>query len=495
MSDIGFVYLVGAGPGDPGLATCRAVECIRAADCLVYDRLASERLLAHARPDAERVYVGKEAGRHAMRQEEINALLVDRGLAGKRVCRLKGGDPYVFGRGGEEAEALRQAGVPFTVVPGVTSAVAVPAYAGIPVTHRGVATSFAVVTGHEDPTKPESSIRWEHLATAVDTLVFLMGVENLPHIVANLCAHGRPESTPVAVIRWGTTPRQQTVVGTLADIVTRVQESGLRPPAVTVVGEVVRLREHLRWFDSQPLFGRRVVVTRAREQASELASQLEALGAEAVESPTIRIVPLDWAEAVDGYDWLLFTSANGVACFFDRLRALGKDVRAIGDARLGAIGPATAAALEARGLRVDFVPERFVAEEVVAHFPDDPEGKRILIPRPREAREVLPERLTERGATVRVLPVYETVPDAAGAEGVAERIRAGEVDLVTFTSASTVRNFVDAIGSELAKQVPAAVIGPITAETARAAGLPIAVEAAEHTIAGLVEAVVGRLGL
>ncbi|HPT97871.1 MAG TPA: uroporphyrinogen-III C-methyltransferase [Armatimonadota bacterium] len=492
MRENGFVYLVGAGPGDPGLITCRGLECIQTADCLVYDRLASQRLLAHARPDAERVYVGKEAGRHALPQEEINLLLIARAREGKLVCRLKGGDPYVFGRGGEEAAALHAAGIPFAVVPGVTSAIAVPAYAGIPVTHRGVASSFAVITGHEDPSKPHSSLRWEHLSTAADTLVFLMGVENLPQIVAKLIAHGRPESTPVAVIHQGTTPQQQTVVGTLADIAARVQESGLRPPAVTVVGEVVCLREPLRWFDSQPLFGRRIVVTRARAQASDLAAHLERLGAEVVEFPTIRIVPLEWDEEVAGYDWLLFTSANGVACFFDRIWSRGGDVRAIGPARLGAIGPATAAALEARGLRVDYVPPRFVAEEVADHFPEDPRGKRILIPTARQARPVLAERLTARGATVRVLPVYETVPDAAAADEIAAQIRAGTVDLVTFTSSSTVRHFVDALGAALAAQVPAAVIGPLTAETARAAGLKVAIEAGEHTIPGLVDAVVAH---
>jgi uroporphyrinogen III methyltransferase/synthase len=488
----GCVFLVGAGPGDPGLATERAVECLRQADCVVYDRLANERLLAHARPDAERLYVGKEAGRHALRQEEINQLLVTKASEGKVVCRLKGGDPYVFGRGGEEAEACRAAGIPFVVVPGVTSAIAVPAYAGIPVTHRGVATSFAVVTGHEDPTKAQSGIRWEHLARGVDTLIFLMGVENLAQIVAQLRAHGRPAETPVALIRWGTLPRQETLVGTLDDIVAQVQQTGFRSPAVTVVGEVVRLREALRWFDTRPLFGLRVLVTRAREQASALVAQLEAQGAEAIEFPTIRLQPLAWEEDVAGYDWILFTSANGVRYFFERLRALGQDARAIGPARLGAIGPATAAALEGLSLRVDFVPDQFVAERVVEQFPEDPAGKRVLIPRARAAREVLPERLAERGARVRVLPVYENVPDTSAAEALRARLAEGGIDLVTFTSASTVRNLVEAIGAQALAGVPAACIGPITAEAARAAGLCVEFVAAEHTIPGLVQAIVAH---
>lgn len=494
MSNTGCVYLVGAGPGDPGLCTSRALECIRRADCIVYDRLVNERLLAHARPDAERVYVGKQSSRHTLRQEEINTLLVEKAGEGKVVCRLKGGDPYVFGRGGEEALALREAGLPFEEVPGITSAIAAPAYAGIPVTHRGVAASFAVITGHEDPTKTESSIRWEHLARGVDTLVFLMGVENLEFITSQLQLNGRPSDTPVALVRWGTTPRQETLTGTLANIVRKVAETGFRSPAVTIVGDVVRLRENLRWFDARPLFGRRILVTRSREQASDLVAQLEALGAEAIEFPVIRIEPLAWEEDVAGYDWLIFTSANGVISFFDRLRALGKDVRAIGPAKLAAIGPATAAELEARGLRVDFVPTQFVAEKVIEQFPEDPAGKRILIPRAREAREVLPEQLTARGATVRVLPVYETLPDAGAADEIRARLREGTIDLITFTSSSTVRNFVQAVGAEAAQAVTTASIGPITADTARELGLLPTIVAEEHTIAGLVQAVVTWFG-
>lgn len=490
MNRKGMVYLVGAGPGDPGLLTVKALECLRQADCILYDRLVSVRILSHARLDAEQIYVGKESGHHTLKQEDIHRLLVQKAREGKVVCRLKGGDPFVFGRGGEEAQALQDAGVPFEVVPGVTSAIAVPAYAGIPVTHRGVSSSFAVVTGHEDSAKGQSGLRWEHLAHGVDTLLFLMGVENLPHIVDQLLAHGRRPDTPVALVRWGTTPAQETLVGTLADIATRAQEAGLRPPVVAIVGDVVRLREHLRWFDTRPLFGKRILVTRAREQASDLVAQLEAFGAEAIEFPVLRIAPLEWDEPVGGYDWVIFTSVNGVRCFFDRLRALGHDVRAIGSARVGAIGPATAEALEARGLRVDYVPPSFVAEAFAEHFPEDPVGRRILIPRAREARDVLARRLSERGAQVCVLPVYETLPNTDLSQDIGRRIREGRFDAVTFTSSSTVRNLVAAVGADALRGVFVACIGPITAETARHLGLTVGVVAEEHTIPGLVRALV-----
>ena len=498
----GKVYLVGAGPGDPGLITLKGVEALRAADCVVYDRLANPKLLRYARPDAELIYAGKQPNKHAMKQEEINQLLVQRAQEGKVVCRLKGGDPFVFGRGGEEAEALAEAGVPFEVVPGVTSAVAVPAYAGIPVTHRDLCSALGIITGHEDPTKGGSSLRWTELANGLDTLVFLMGVENLPNIASQLLDAGLPSDTPVAVVRWGTWPTQQTVTGTLADIVQRVQEAGLTSPAVTVVGKVVRLRQKLRWFDNKPLFGWRVLVTRTREQASEMAALLEELGADVLEVPTIRVEPIPELDLsrVDlaSYRWIVFTSANGVRFFLERLMEQTGDIRSIGPARLAVIGPATASALRERGLRVDFQPEEEVAEALAAGLPGPLDGARILIPRAEEARDALLEGLRARGALVDVLPVYRTLPaDPPEAETTAEMLFNGEIHLLTFTSSSTVRNFVRLFGTDWlgplsasGKRPIVACIGPITAETARACGLPVDVVPSEgYTVPSLVKAV------
>ena len=349
----GFVSLIGAGPGDPGLLTLRGAEALASADVVVYDYLANPALLGHAPPHAERIYVGKQSGRHTLSQDEITRLLVERAQAGQRVARLKGGDPFVFGRGGEEALGLVEAGISFEVVPGISSAVAAPAYAGIPVTHRGLASSFAVATGHEDPSKEESALDWSRLATGVDTLVFLMGVGNLSKIVDELVAHGRPVSTPVALIRWGTMPDQQIVSGTLANITERVRAAGLKPPAVTIIGSVAELRESLHWFEDRPLHDQRVLVTRTRKQASALSARLRALGAETFELATIEIAPpkkwalLDGAIAELGtYDWIVFTSINGVATFWERLELAGLDARALHGVQLAAIGPATAGELE-----------------------------------------------------------------------------------------------------------------------------------------------------
>jgi uroporphyrinogen III methyltransferase / synthase len=496
----GTVYLVGAGPGDPGLITLRGRDIIARADVIVYDRLASPRLLRHARSDAGRVYVGKQSSRHTLTQDEINALIVEEALAGKSVCRLKGGDPFVYGRGGEEAEACRVAGVPFEIVPGITSAIAVPAYAGIPVTHRGLCSALGIITGHEDPGKPESALDWAGLAKGLDTLVFLMGVENLPNITRELLAHGRSPETLVALIRWGTTPDQQTITGTLADIVDRVREAEFKAPAVTVVGEVVGLRESLRWWDNRPLTGKTVVVTRSREQSSELSERLEALGAEALEFPTIRTqaipeaaqqlatecLPLD-------VDWVLFTSANAVTYLLDALRANGEDIRALGRSRIGAIGPATAKAVLDLGLNVDFVPQSSVAEGVLEAFPDDVNGQTILIPRAEQAREVLPQELASRGASVMVLPVYRTVPDAENADEVRGRFERGEVDIVTFTSSSTVKNFHAALEGAQMDGVTVACIGPATAQTAEELGYSVHVLAKEFSVPGLVDALVEHL--
>ena len=496
----GFVSLIGAGPGDPGLLTLRGAEALAAADVVIYDYLANPALLAHAQPEAARIYVGKKAGCHTLSQDEINALLVKRALAGQQVARLKGGDPFVFGRGGEEALALAQAGVPFEVIPGVTSAVAAPAYAGIPVTHRGLASSFAVITGHEDPTKGESAIDWARLATGVDTLVFLMGVGNLPRIVEQLVAHGRPPETPVALVRWGTTPSQQTVGGTLADIVERVKAAGLRPPAVTIVGPVAALRETLHWFESRPLFGQRVLVTRTREQASALSARLRALGAEAIELPTIRIVPpedwrpLDEAVAlVSRYDWIVFTSASGVRFFWERLAGAGMDARALSGVRLAAIGPATAGALAAHGLRADYVPSEYVAEAIAAGM-GDVQGQRVLLPRADIARPALANLLRQGRAEVVEVTAYRTLKPTVDTGKLDELL--AQVTVATFTSSSTVRNLA-AMAQDanldlqrLLGKAAIACIGPITAQTARELSLPVHVMAEEYTIDGLVEALI-----
>ncbi|HEY8490116.1 MAG TPA: uroporphyrinogen-III C-methyltransferase [Dehalococcoidia bacterium] len=500
----GKVWLIGAGPGDPGLITVAGLAALAAADVVVYDRLVNPRLLEHARPDAERVYVGKAPGAHALSQEEINNVLVARAREGRRVARLKGGDPFVFGRGGEEAERLAAAGIPFVVVPGVTSAVAVPAYAGIPVTHREAASSFAVVTGHEDPAKDGSSIRWEHLATAVDTLVFLMGVSTLPSIVEQLVRHGRDPRTPVACIRWGTTPQQETVTGTLADIAARVEAAGLEPPVVTVVGDVVRLRDHLRWFDARPLFGRRVLVTRTRRQASALSDLLRAEGAEPIELPAIEIRETGVREAVDAavdrlsagtYAWVVFTSANGVEAFFGHLRRRGRDARAFRDARLCVIGPGTAAALERHGLTPDLVPGEYIAEAVVAALTaEGVAGLSVLVPRAEGARPELVEGLAAAGARVEEVPLYAAAPPAAVDPEVLALVRRGGVDAVTFASSSTVRNLHRLLGGDWSglERAVVACIGPVTAETARELGLRPDVVAPEHSIPGLVAALKER---
>ncbi|MCC6442505.1 MAG: uroporphyrinogen-III C-methyltransferase [Armatimonadetes bacterium] len=488
----GRVFLVGAGPGDPGLITLRGLECIGQSDCIVYDRLVGEAILRHARPDAEMIYAGKTPVRHTLSQDEINALLVEKAAEGKMVCRLKGGDPYVFGRGGEEGEALRTAGIPFEVVPGITSAIAVPAYAGIPVTHRGVASSFAVVTGHEDPVKAETSIRWEYLAQGADTLVFLMGVENLPAIVEQLARHGRPPETPVALIRWGTRPEQRTLISTLSEVAEKARAEGFASPAVTVVGEVVSLRETLRWFDARPLFDRRILVTRAREQASELSGLLARHGAEPVEFPVIRIAPRDFdlpSPVPLEYDWLIFTSANGVQVFFDKLRAAGRDARAFAGCKVAAIGSGTAQALGTQGIAADFVPTEFVAEAVIKQFPENPSGQRILIPRAAEAREVLPDRLKAAGAAVTVLPVYDTLLDDPDAEPIKAMIAEGRIDLITFTSSSTVRNFFALTGPISLEGVRIVAFGPVTAQTVREYGAEVSLVPPENSIESMVETI------
>jgi uroporphyrinogen III methyltransferase/synthase len=484
----GTVYLVGAGPGDPGLMTRRSLELIAAADSILYDRLIPAGALAGARADAELRYVGKEPGAAAMAQEEINALLVELGLAGRRVVRLKGGDPFVFGRGGEEAEALAEAGVPFEVVPGVTSGVAAPAYAGIPVTHRDGASAVAFVTGHEDPAKEESALDWEALARFPGTLVFYMGVKNLARIAERLRAAGRADTEPAAVVARGTLPGQRAVGGTLADIAERVSAAGIRPPAITVVGPVAGLQRTLAWLERRPLHGQTVAVTRARAQASSLAARLSALGAQVLETPAIRIE----ARAVSvpdpaDYSLICFTSPNGVRIFFE---LLGSDSRSLAGARVAAIGPGTAAALLEHGIAADIVPGRFVAEGLLEALEDEPlEGGRVLVARAAEARDVLPEGLRERGAEVDVVALYETVAEPLGA---AQLEALAGATHVTFTSSSTVRFFLEGGGQVGGARVVS--IGPVTSETLRERGIEPHTEAARHDIDGLVAAIVEDVG-
>lgn len=498
----GKVFLVGAGPGDYRLLTLKACDCLKRADTVVYDRLADKRILQYAPQNAEFIYVGKASSQHTMTQDKICQLLVDLGKAGKTVVRLKGGDPFVFGRGGEEALLLQKNNIPFEIVPGVTSAISVPAYAGIPVTHRGVAASFSVITGHEDPTKDSSDINWEKLATATDTLVFLMGVANLPKITAKLIENGRPATTPVAIIRWGTKLQQQVWTSTLVEAAAMAQREGIKPPCIFLVGDVVNLRADLAWFDNiamKPLFGKKVLVTRSRSQASKLTAALEELGAECIEAPAIKIVPpVDNYEALDKaigqldkYDWLIFTSTNGVEHFWHRLVAGGKDARVMYKARICAIGAATAQALASHGITADVVPERYQAEGIIEALDNELiAGTKILIPRAAEARALLPEALTKAGAQVDVVVAYETVMGDAEAVEIRNSLAKGEIDVVTFTSSSTVKNLLKLIKDpELLKEVQLAAIGPITAETMQKNGLTADIVAAEYTIEGLVQSI------
>ncbi len=498
----GKVYLVGAGPREPDLITIRAGERLKQADVVIYDFLAAPELLKHVREGAETIYVGKKGGDHTLSQEKINELMVARARQGLTVVRLKGGDPFIFGRGGEEAEVLAEAGIPFEVVPGVTSAVAVPAYAGIPLTHRLYTSSVAFVTGHEDPTKEHSSIDWSKLATGVGTLVFLMGVKNLANIVERLMAAGRDPKTPVALVRWGTTPQQTTVVGTLDTIVAEVQAAGLKPPATIVVGEVIKLRDTLNWFEKRALFGRTVVVTRARAQASVLVGRLSDLGAACLECPTIKVVPPeDWSpldaaiDNLDTYDWLVLTSVNGVNFFFDRLYEKGKDVRALGNVRTATIGPATAKRLRDFGLKSDIIPETYQAESIVEAFKQESmNGKRVLLPRAKEARPVLPVELRKMGAAVDEIAAYQTEEARENVEVLIKRLEEGSIDLLTFTSSSTVRNFKALLPPErfgsLIEGVTVATIGPITADTAGELGFKVDIMARDYTIDGLCEAII-----
>jgi uroporphyrinogen III methyltransferase/synthase len=493
------VYLVGAGPGDPGLITQKALDCLARAEVIVYDRLLDHKLLEAANPEAERIYVGKSATKHALEQAEINWLLVEKARESKLVVRLKGGDPFVFGRGGEEAETLAANRIPFEVVPGVSSAIAVPAYAGIPVTHRGLASSFAVITGHEDPGKTSSSINWEKLATGADTLIFLMGLQNLSGIVDKLLEFGRAPETPVAVIKNGTYPNQQTITSHLDNIEREVRQHKLTPPAVVVVGQVVKLRDKLGWFEARPLNGLRVMVTRARRQASVLSRLLAERGAVSIELPAIDIKPVADTTELDraiqnaaDYQWLVFTSSNGVEAFFHRLYALGLDSRTLAGLRIAAIGPATAAALSSSGISADYCPPVFTNAALLGGFRGlGIAGQRLLLPRADIADQTLTDGLAALGAMVYEVVAYRTTPPVDTATETKRLLTAGEIDLVTFTSSSTVINLMaalDRVAGNLSG-VKVACIGPTTAATARASGLTVDIEAVEQTMPGLVQSI------
>ncbi len=502
-SATGKVYLVGAGPGDPGLITVKGLKCITNADVLIYDRLVNHYFLKYAPPEAELIYVGKLPERHTLSQEKINRLLADKAQKGATVIRLKGGDPYVFGRGGEEAEFLAKNQISFEVVPGVISAVAVPAYAGIPVTHRALTSNFAVITGHEDATKGDSSIAWDKIATGIGTLIFLMGVGNLSFIVKKLLENGRSPQTPVALIRWGTRSEQDTLVGCLEDIVKKTRAADFKSPAIIVVGEVVSLREKLQWFEAKPLFGCRIVVTRSREQASVLSEKIIELGGEPFEFPTINIAPpleysfIDSAiAAIEDYNWIIFTSVNAVASFFNRLRYNRRDVRDLKGLRFCAIGPRTKESLEEKGLLAEYMPSEYRTEAILEHLAGDLKpGEKVLLPRSDLARKILPETLCSMGAVVDDIVVYRTMKGKGDISLLRQLLLDKMIHIVTFTSCSTVRNFADMLGEDataLLEGVTLASIGPVTTKTAQDLGLDIASEAAEYTIDGLVKAVLSE---
>jgi uroporphyrinogen III methyltransferase/synthase len=485
------VFLVGAGPGDPGLLTVRALELIAQADVIVYDRLIPEGALAGARTDAELIYVGKEGGGPSVDQSEIESVLLDRGAKSEVVVRLKGGDPFVFGRGGEEAEALAAAGIPFEVVPGVTAGVAAAAYAGVPVTHRDMASAVAFITGHEDPAKPDSALDWQALAKFPGTLVVYMGVRQLDAITARLIDAGRDPGEPAAMVERGTLPAQRYLTATLSTLATTAKAQGIQAPAIAIFGPVAVLGERLTWFKAPPLAGRTVAVTRARAQSSGLAARLRSLGASVVEAPAIRIEPIDGpAPDLTKYDLVCLTSPNGVALLFERLAAAGLDARAFAGIRVAAIGPGTARALNEHGISPDVVPERFVAEGLVEALADVP-VQRALIARAAEARDVLPGALKTRGAEVDIVTLYQTVAEELTQEQLAA---VAEADYVTFTSSSTVRYFFDAIGDRLSEQARLVSIGPVTSEALRERGREPHVEATRHDIDGLVESLIADAG-
>ena len=501
MKHTGTVHLVGAGPGDAGLLTLRGAELLGRADVVVYDALVNPDLLRLAPKTAEMIYGGKRSRDHAIPQEDLNQLLVAKAKEGKTVVRLKGGDPYIFGRGGEEAEELAEAGVPFEVVPGISSTVAAPNYAGIPLTHRDFCSTYQVITGHEDPTKPDSGLDWAQIARMPGTKVVLMGVERIRQIAAELVANGMTAKTPVAMVRWGTTGRQKTITGTLATIADVVDAEKFTAPAVTIIGDVVSLRKKLNWFERRPLFGRRVVVTRTREQASQLSRQLAEQGAEVMEIPTIKVVPpedrqplVEAMGALGEYDWVVFTSPNGVTAFFEYFFKAFDDIRVVGRLRFAAVGPATAAKLKELHLVVDAMPEEYVASKVAAAIAkvDDVENLRILCLRAEVAGPDLVAKLEELGAIVDDVACYRTVPETEDINGAAAKLVEEGADWVTFTSASTVENFHARFDlPALLKRFPSLKtlsIGPETSKALAALGLEPTAEAKPHNLDGMVKA-------
>lgn len=496
---IGTVYLVGAGPGDPGLITVKGRECLQRADVVIYDYLAEAVLTKMVPSGAETIYVGKKRGKHHLPQDKINALLVERALAGQTVVRLKGGDPFIFGRGGEEAHELFRAGIPFEVVPGISAGFAAATYAGIPLTHREYTTSLALVTGHEKPDRKVSSLQWDKLATGVGTLIFYMGLTNLELIVEQLMVHGRAPETPIAIVRWATTPQQQVLTATLADVVQKAAEAQIEPPAVIIVGEVISMRPELRWYDNRPLFGKRFLLTRSQDQAGRFTELLATEGADAISHPTIELAPPETWQPIDDaldhlqrYDFLILTSTNAVDFLFDRLAAIGGDMRALAGCALVAVGSRTAAALRERGLSPDLMPEDFRAEGVVALLKaQEVAGSRILYPRAERARPLIPHELGAAGATVDAPVLYRTMTPVGVREELCQTLGEGQLDGLTFTASSTVDNYCELVGADAVDRtgdLPIFSIGPLTSATLRKHGLRVAAEAEESTIEGMIQA-------
>ncbi len=502
----GKAYLVGAGPGDPSLITIRGLEVLKKAEVVIYDYLAGAKLLDYAPKDAELIYAGKKGGvHHTHTQDEINEMLIDRVGAGKSVVRLKGGDPFIYGRGGEELEVLSEAGLDFEAVPGVTSASAAATFAGIPITHRDYTSSVAYITGHETPDKDKSRIDWAKISTGIGTLVFYMGIKSITFITANLIKHGRDPETPAAVIRWASTPYQRSVVGTLATIAQIVKDEGIKPPALTIVGDVINIRHKINWYELRPLFGQKIVVTRTKDMASELVAPLEEQGANCLECATISIEPPDsWDDldnaltGLENFQWIVFTSINAVDYFFQRLHQNGLDSRALKGCKVACVGKVTAERLKDYGLICDLLPDKYTGEGLANALEKVVRaGHKVLLPRAQKAREVVPERLRQAGALVTVVPVYKNAAPDGRDDFLKDKLQKRDVDMVTFTSSSTVTNFVKMLNTgnaeglhELMRDVKVAAIGPITAATVSEYGLNVDVQPEKHTISDMVQAIV-----